>query len=259
MHNAFIAKLLDWDNRSPRPPHRLVNRVLGRLGIPAMVVPPAYWRMANVEARMNLFHLASQVAAYQVPGDFVELGCNAGESSIVIQSVLDEMAPDRELHVYDSFEGLPAPTSTDDQDGVYEKGAMQTQIEAFHENFARAGVRERARLHRGFFEATIPWELPDKIAFAFIDVDLESSTAYLLPHVYERMLPGAIGMFGVYSDESVLPRPHTKRTYKSPGVKRATDAFFADKPEKPSVLYANEYSNGYFRKLGSEASATNAA
>ncbi len=250
MHNAFIARLLDWDNRTPRPAHRLVNRVLFRLGIPGMVVPPSFsWRMANVEARMNLFHLASQVVAYDVPGDFVELGCNAGESSIVIQSVLDEMAPHRELHVYDSFEGLPPPSAADGEDGVYEAGAMQTQIEAFHDNFARAGVEERARLHRGFFEDTVPSELPDQIAFAFIDCDLESSTAYVLPHVYERMSPGAVCMFGVYYDESVLPQWHGKSSYKSPGVKRATDAFFADKPEKLSVLYANEYSNGYFRKL----------
>jgi O-methyltransferase len=252
VHNAFIARLLDWDNRSPRPAHRLVNRVLGRLGVPGMMVPPSFsWRMANVEARMNLFHLAEQVVAFGVPGDFVELGCNAGESSIVLQSVLDEMAPERELHVYDSFEGLPELSGADGEEGVYEKGAMQTRIDAFHDNFARAGVRERARLHQGFFENTIPWDLPDQIAFAFIDVDLESSTAYVLPHVYERMSSGAIGMFGVYSDESVLPLPHTKQSYKSPGVKRATDAFFADKPEKLSVLYANEYSNGYFRKLAS--------
>lgn len=250
MHNSFISELLDWDNRAPRAVHRWVNRVLSKLKAPAMLVPPSYsWRMANVEARMNLFHLASQVAAYEVPGDFVELGCNAGESSIVIQSVLDEMSPDRAFHVYDSFEGLPTPTGVDDKDGVYVAGAMQTQLEAFHENFVRAGVRERARIHPGFFEATVPSELPDRIAFAFIDVDLFSSTAYVLPHVYERMTPGAVGMFGVYSDESVLPRPHTKKSYKSPGVKRATDAFFADKRETVSVLYANEYTNGYFRKL----------
>jgi O-methyltransferase len=252
MHNAFIARLLDWDNRTPRAGHRLVNGVLRRLRIPAMLVPPSFsWTMANVELRMNLFHLASQVAAFEVPGQFVELGCNAGESSIVIQSVLDEMAPDRELHVYDSFEGLPPLAGADDADGVYEAGAMRAQEAAFHANFARAGVRERAQLHRGYFEATIPSELPDEIAFAFIDCDLESSTAHVLPHVYERMSPGAICMFGVYCDESVLPQWHGRKSYKSPGVKRATDAFFANKPEKPSVLYANEYSNGYFRKLAS--------
>lgn len=198
---------------------------------------------------MNLFHLASQVAAYDVPGDFIELGCNAGEGSIVIQSVLDEMAPERAFHVYDSFEGLPIPTSDDAADGVYTQGAMHTQLQAFHETFRRAGLRERAHIHRGFFEATVPSALPDRIAFAFIDVDLYSSTAHVLPHVYERMSPGAIAMLGVYCDESVLPRPHTKQSYKSPGVKRATDEFFADKAEKVFVLYANEYSNGYFRKL----------
>ena len=56
-------------------------------------------------------------------------------------------------------------------------------------------------------------------------------------------------MFGIYYDEAVFSRPHTPPWYKSPGVKQATDEFFRDKPEKVHVLYANEYSNGYFRKL----------
>ena len=46
-----------------------------------------------------------------------------------------------------------------------------------------------------------------------------------------------------------IARADIVATYASPGVKRATDEFFADKPEQVSVLYANEYSNGYFRKL----------
>jgi O-methyltransferase len=246
MNNTFIARLLDWDNRTPRPLHRLMNRVLARARVPAMVVPPAFsWRMANVEARMNLFHLASQVVAFRVPGAFVEVGCNAGESSIVIQSVLSELDPARAFHVFDSFAGVPA---NGDSDGIFNEGAMAVPLDAFNENFARAGVRGRPTIHQGWFAETIPADLPDRIAFAFIDVDLFSSTAHVLPAVYERMVPDAIGMFGVYTDEAVFPRPHTKASYKSPGVKRACDEFFRDKPEKVSVLYANEYSNGYFRK-----------
>lgn len=35
--------------------------------------------MANVEARMNYFHLLEQTVANKVPGDVVDLGCNAGQ------------------------------------------------------------------------------------------------------------------------------------------------------------------------------------
>jgi hypothetical protein len=55
-------------------------------------------------------------------------------------------------------------------------------------------------------------------------------------------------MVAVYYDENVYPRKGLSGGYRSPGVKRATDEFFKDKPEKVHVLYANEYSNGFFRK-----------
>ncbi|HOY28766.1 MAG TPA: TylF/MycF/NovP-related O-methyltransferase, partial [Flavobacteriales bacterium] len=103
--------------------------------------------------------------------------------------------------------------------------------------------------HKGWFEATIPSQLPERISFALIDGDLYESTKHVLPHLYERMAPGAIGMIAVYYDEAIYPRKALAGGYKSPGVKRATDEFFRDKPEKVSLLYANEYSNGYFRKL----------
>ena len=102
---------------------------------------------------------------------------------------------------------------------------------------------------KGWFEATVPKELPERISFVLIDGDLYESTRHVLPHVYERMSPGAIGMIAVYYDPAVFPRKGISGGYMSPGVKRATDEFFKDKPEKVHLLYANEYSNGYFRKL----------
>ncbi len=103
-------------------------------------------------------------------------------------------------------------------------------------------------VHKGWFEDTVPKHLPEKIAFALVGGDLYTSTKHVLPCVYERMSPGAVCVFGVYYDDNVFSRPHTLSQYKSPGVKRATDEFFQDKSEKVSVLYANEYSLGYFRK-----------
>lgn len=249
MHNAFIANELNWDHRAPQPWHKPLNRLLRLLRINAQLGPrPFRWGMANVEARMNVFHLASQCAAYQVPGDFIELGCNAGESSLVIQKVIHTFAPDRKLHCFDSFEGLPDVKGEDAAHGVYGKGWMSASEAAFYNTFRKAGVEPPDHVVKGWFEDTVPRFLPDRIAFALLDGDLYASTKHILPHVYARLAPGAVCMFGVYYDDAVFSRPDTIPHYKSPGVKRATDEFFADKPEKVSVLYANEYSNGYFRK-----------
>ncbi|MCB9168851.1 MAG: class I SAM-dependent methyltransferase [Flavobacteriales bacterium] len=246
MDNAFIATNFDWDHRNPTGWQRGLNRVFRKLRLPVRLTPaPA--DMANIEARMNLFHLLEQTAAYRVPGDVVDLGCNAGDSTIVMRTVIDRMAPEKQVHAFDSFEGLPELTANDRGDGVYAKGYMAAGLDLFTRKFEALGLR-MPQVHKGWFEETVPRDLPDRISFALIDGDLYESTRHVLPHVYDRMAPGAIGMLAVYYDENILPRSGIQGGYRSPGVKRACDEFFADKPEQVSVLYANEYSNGYFRK-----------
>jgi len=252
MDNAFIAKEFKWDCRSLRPRQRLLSRVVERV-LKLQLAPLSFcWENANVEARMNVFHLVSQTAFYRVPGDVVEIGCNSGEMSIVIRKVLDTYAPHKTLHVYDSFEGLPEPAGDDSSNGIYKSGDMSASRRVLVGRFEQLGL-DLPHIHQGWFEDTIPSQMPDQISFAYIDADLYSSTKHVLPHVYARLSPGAICAFGVYYDETVFRRDETWDTFKSPGVKRATDEFFADKPESVSVLYANEYSNGYFRKRLDEA------
>jgi O-methyltransferase len=246
MHNTFIATTFDWDHRIPTPWQRTVNRFLHKLDLPFRLTP-LQPHMATVEARMNLFHLLEQTIVNEIPGDVVDLGCNAGDSTVVMQRVIRELAPGKRLHAYDSFEGLPPLSDKDSSDGVYDKGDMAVGLDTFVSKFAALGL-ELPEVHSGWFEATVPKELPDQISFALIDGDLYESTRHLLPHVYERMAPGAIGMFAVYYDDAVFRRDDLAGCYRSPGVKRAADEFFRNKAEDACVLYAGEYSNGYFRK-----------
>lgn len=246
MDNAFIATTFDWDHRTPTDKQRFLNKVMRKLGISARLTP-APSDMANVEARMNLFHLLEQTMVNKVVGDVVDVGCNAGDSTIIMQRVVTTLAPEKQVHAFDSFEGLPELTDNDKKDGVYGKGYMAAGLDLFTRKFEKLGLK-MPHTHKGWFEETIPKFLPEKISFALFDGDLYESTKHVLPYVYERMSPGAIGMIAVYYDEKIFPRKGILGGYMSPGVKRATDEFFKDKPEKVSVLYANEYSNGYFRK-----------
>lgn len=246
MDNAFIATTFDWDHRTPTDKQRFLNKVMRKLGMNARLTP-APSDMANVEARMNLFHLLEQTVANKVPGDVVDVGCNAGDSTIIMQKVVTALAPEKQVHAFDSFEGLPELSDNDKKDGVYGKGYMAAGLDLFTRKFEQLGLK-MPHTHKGWFEETIPKFLPERISFALFDGDLYESTKHVLPHVYERMAPGAIGMIAVYYDEKIFPRKGILGGYMSPGVKRATDEFFKDKPEKVSVLYANEYSNGYFRK-----------
>lgn len=94
----------------------------------------------------------------------------------------------------------------------------------------------------------MPKNLPEKIAFALLDADLYSSTLYALQELYHRMSKGAICLLGVYWDSGTRIAMTTNRKYKSPGVKKACDEFFVDKPEKVCVLVAGNYTSGYFVK-----------
>ena len=47
-------------------------------------------KMLNIEEEMNIYHLLIQVLLLKVPGEIVELGCNDGRTSAIMQKTLDE-------------------------------------------------------------------------------------------------------------------------------------------------------------------------
>jgi O-methyltransferase len=244
MDNFFIIQLFDWN--PPKVSRRVewVNGVLKKLGFWTTLQPPpgSTGCMTNVEQRMNLYHLASQVLAYGVPGDLVELGCNQGRSSVVIRKIIEQYDPTRGFHVYDSFEGLPAVHECDGST-PFSQGEMKTSRQVLEENFRHYGLR-LPDIHPGWFQDTLPTGLPDRIAFAYLDGDLYESIRVSLEHVYPRLSPGAICLIDDYADPSIYPEAWNLL----PGVKQACDEFFADKPEKMEFLYSAEQSHGYCRK-----------
>lgn len=242
MNNLFITQYFKWSQRQPSRKIRALNRLLLRLGVPLKLAPlNETGLMTNVEQRMNLYHLASQVLAYGVPGDFVELGCHAGQSAVLMQRVIEHMAPERRLHVYDSFEGLPA-LAEEDGDTPFEAGQLAVGEERLLASFDRYELR-RPEVHAGWFDDTLPGGLPETIAFAHLDGDLYDSIRVSLEHVYPRLSVGAVCLVDDYCDPALQDDED-----HCPGVKRACDEFLADKPESVSVLYAGGFTHGFFRK-----------
>lgn len=236
MHNIFITRYFDWAPKESWKV-RAVNQLLTRLGRHARVVPPGNTgEMTNVEQRMNMYHLLSQVLVYGVPGAIVELGSFTGQCAALFAKVIEHYDPTRELHVYDSFE--------DDQ----ASGVRDVKAELVS-GFERLGLRLPV-IHQGWFQDLLPSELPEQIAFAHIDAGpglshahLRASVSHCLEHVYPRLPPGAIGLLMDYCDPALNASWNL-----NPAVKEAADAFFEGKPESVSVLYAGELSHGYFRK-----------
>ncbi len=235
MDNFFLNEYFDW---KPCPPSSKVNRVnklLKRLGVWVELTPRKdTGMMTSVEQRMNIFHFSEQVLAYGVPGDFVELGCHEGRTSVILQSVIQEMDPSRRLHVYDSFDGLPDLAEAD-KGTDFKAGDIKASRQKLISNFERYKL-PLPEIHEGWFDKTLAVFTPEAISLAHLDGDFYDSIMVSLEYVYPKLSKGAICIIDDYGDDTI------------PGAKIAADEFLEDKPESVSNLYSNGWPHGYFRK-----------
>lgn len=201
-------------------------------------------RMGGAAKFTTLYWGLVQALAYGVHGDIVEIGCNAGRTSAFLQTINElEAAPLRTLHLYDSFAGLPAPG---EQDGdAFVAGSLRASIEEVLDRFNRRRLAPPA-VHPGWFEDTLPQELPPSICFAYVDADFEESIAIALEALYPRLSTGAVVIIDDYCDPAVNARAWSAL----PGVKVACDTFFRNRPEKLRVAPGGgDLALAYFRKV----------
>lgn len=235
MDNLFIARHFDWA-RKETPRVRFVNALLARSRFGARLVSAGSGDMSSVEERINIYHLVSQLLAFDVPGAFVECGCLEGESVALLQMILDMHEADRTVHAFDAFVDPPA--------------------DRLRGHFQRLGLKLPV-LHPGLLADTLH-ELPEQIGFAHADLGpvpwvqqgpgasragLHEALDLFLEHVYPRVVPRGIILLQDYH-----PLGLDKVYDVNPEVRAVTDRFFADKPEKIITLYGGQYSHAYVRK-----------
>ncbi len=179
----------------------------------------------------------------EVLGDFVEMGCYKGDTSLMLAEVLQEFnrgksvenyveksvdkvdendkneaflhgggKRQKRLWIYDSFEGLPEKSSADNSVlGVDFKGGelMVTKREV-KERFLRAGLPVPV-IKKGWFSDLSDGDLPEEIAFSFLDGDFYESIRDSLRLVVPKMSEGGVMVVHDYSNPAL------------PGVKKAVD------------------------------------
>jgi len=95
--------------------------------------------------------------------------------------------PDRVIHGFDSFQGLPESWSW-----LFPAGSFAQR---------QPRVPANVQLHQGWFDQTLPVWLasnPGPIALLHVDCDLYSSTQTILNLVADRLVPGTIIIFDEY-------------------------------------------------------------
>ncbi|MBI3685827.1 MAG: class I SAM-dependent methyltransferase [Actinobacteria bacterium] len=169
----------------------------------------------------------------QIDGAVVELGCYRGAMALWTRSVLDALGDaGRAIHVYDSFQGLPEPGPADsDHLRQGELVATPADVVATHAEWGRPSPT----IHAGWFSDTLPNQLPEAIAFGYLDGDFHDSTLIGLVHCVPRLSPGGLLVVDDYADTTVNP----KAWDGLPGVKLACDEYFGH-PSPMEVLVGDE-------------------
>jgi macrocin-O-methyltransferase TylF-like protien len=135
-------------------------------------------------------HLAIAAKLLEIPpsveGAVVECGCWLGGTTANLSIICDIVG--RNLIVYDSFEGLPAPVAGDDMNPMV-KGSFRGDLQLVEANVARYGVIDRCQFRKGWFKDTLPGHR-ENVVLCFIDVDLKSSMhdciVNLWPHLTDE-------------------------------------------------------------------------
>ncbi len=181
-----------------------------------------------------LLDAVTHLAEHGPAGAFVECGVWRGGSVAAMLLKLQALGiTDRDIYLYDTFEGMTTPTEADVSD--YEPSALDTWNQArsgdgrawdefFSERiFNEAQVRDLVlgtgyppdRLHfvKGPVEQTLPATLPAELALLRLDTDWYESTRHELQHLYPRLSPGGVLIVDDYG--------HWQ------GCRRAIDEYFA--------------------------------
>lgn len=198
--------------------------------------------MSDVDRLVNIYWALSSVLVAGVPGDVAEVGCNAGKTSVFLQMLIQNFDRSRHLHLFDSFEGLPAPGA---EDAYLQEGDCRATIENVVAQFEKWG-QPLPNIHKGWFEDTLPRHCPEQVSFAYLDGDFYQSILTSLEYIYPRLPKNGIILIDDYGDKSKNPLAWDEL----PGVKLACDHFFSGKPETVSVLVGTgDLPLGLVRKL----------
>ncbi len=166
----------------------------------------------NFDQIRNLVYYLLDSIDEKIDGDVVELGCYVGESSKYLMKTLIETNSDKQLFVYDSFEGLP-PLSKWEETTGWQAGTLLTNEEVLKGNFEQNDLPSPI-IYKSWFKDIPDDKLPSKISFAFLDGDFYDSIYDSLKKVYNRVSDGGYICFHDYGRKDL------------PGVKAAIKDFF---------------------------------
>ena len=170
-------------------------------------------RFSAREHKRQFFWAAFTALAFNgITGDYAEFGCYGGVTFALAHEQIAQSSgrapwwvpmPARHMWAFDSFSGLPDPSTPNDEHPVWRPGLFAMDVEAFHQVCDENGIPRAAYTAvPGFYEETLgaaaPSDAPSDIALAYIDCDMYSSTSSVLEYLRPRLKHGMILAFDDY-------------------------------------------------------------
>lgn len=214
--------------QAPADPFRTADFTPAWLETLARVQP---YTMTSPERIAGLIGAVEHVVAAGIEGAFVECGVWRGGSSLAAALTFQRLGEERELYLFDTFEGMPEPGAEDvDLHGVHASRwwDREHQRRAAREHGAtREAVRAtlggypQSKLHliAGRVQDTLPGQAPETIAVLRLDTDFHDSTRHELEQLWPRLSAGGILIVDDYGHFA--------------GARKAVDEFFAGRGLRP--------------------------
>jgi len=96
------------------------------------------YTMVSYKRLKNTYELATLIEKNKINGSFVECGVWKGGSSAMLAYVSQKFKSNREIHLFDSYEGLPEPTVIDGNKAIsFSEGKAKGSLNTINNRYTR--------------------------------------------------------------------------------------------------------------------------
>lgn len=156
---------------------------------------------------VNLIRAVDYIEQNNLEGAIVECGVWKGGSIMAALLELNRLEnQDREIYLYDTYEGMNAPSFNDwshrvgsavkafkNKDDTWERIKCYSSLDEVVKNISSTSYNmDKIHFVKGEVENTIPTTVPGKIAILRLDTDWYESTKHELEHLFPLLVSGGV-------------------------------------------------------------------
>ena len=194
--------------------------------------------MASASRLMATLIAVKHVCSLKIEGDFVECGVWRGGNSIIALRMINKLKENKDIWLYDTFEGMTKPSEHDYENNTGKKAITEynqnqrdehsnwcyASLEDVKENINKFKSSSKINFIKGDITETLKsnHNIPDAISVLRLDTDWYESTKKELEILYPRLSVGGDLIIDDYGHWG--------------GCKKAVDEYFEKKGNKPLLI-----------------------